>query len=353
MQELERTTREHRKEAEALAGLVDAVGIRNGVQCKNWVVDQQKVMALLNKIPVSSGGTLHPTGPINFKMAKDGYCDPSLAQHIRNFQQMNELPVVDGVVDPGGATFKLLSAGGRPASSSTPAYKELEFYDNVDVLTRLLDLLLSRHAHELGPTVAAQLRIIKQDLERMASERKLPPRPKKPLPVQNNVGVIGIGIAIVVVIGIGIIAISLDPTWRKHANIMVDGIAKRAEEAHRLIQEGLWGLFGTLADGIARINDTAYKTAQQGCRDNFNHFERKSTKLTFELSKSKPNLELIRQATKEWLDAFMSLIKCMGPSAYTLIVMLHEGWKGGRTIMDIIVKILGGDWQPPMELARR
>jgi hypothetical protein len=261
---------------ELIQGLVDAVGIRDGKQCRNRTVDQERVMALLNRISVASGGTLTAAGPIRFKAPHEGVCDPAFSQQIRNLQQTNRLAVVDGVVDPGGTTFRLmerLAAQGEPAPNASGEQKELELFDNADVLSRLLGLLTAQHAKELGPTLTAKLQTMKADLERMIRERKLPPRPQKPLPVQNNAGVLVIGVAVVVIVGLGIIAISVDPAFRKAAGRTADGIIKKADEAAQAIELFKLDMFGTLADGIAKINQLASTKVQQGCRADFLEFD--------------------------------------------------------------------------------
>ena len=86
MEDLVRTTREKSKESTALDSLNGPVGIRNGFQVSNFAVDQNLVIAYLNQIPVASGGTLFPSGPLHFKATRNGFC----AHQERGFAQQKE-----------------------------------------------------------------------------------------------------------------------------------------------------------------------------------------------------------------------------------------------------------------------
>jgi hypothetical protein len=113
MLELEHQPREHRQEV--TQGLRDAVGIRHGKQVKNHDSDQHLVIFLLNKIQAASGGTLHTSGPTRFKTPREGHCAADLADAIKRFQEVNNLPA-DRVVDPNGPTLNalFLLANGKP-----------------------------------------------------------------------------------------------------------------------------------------------------------------------------------------------------------------------------------------------
>lgn len=184
------------------SGLSGAVGGRAGAP--NRVADQNAVMALLNKIPSQYGGTLHPTGPTNFKAPREGTCDPTLSTQISTFQRTNALPVVDGVVDPGGATWRVLNtlaAGGpllgrqlpsRPAGPEfRPTAAEWALYDQLDLILRMVEVTLRGPLESLNPRLRPMLIEAKASIQ---AALKLfpaaPNRPKKPLPVQSHVGVL-------------------------------------------------------------------------------------------------------------------------------------------------------------------
>jgi len=349
MGEIYRESRTERKQREAYDGLVAAVGIRNGVQCKNWVVDQQKVAALLARIAPARGGT---TGT---RVGRDGYCDPSLHQGILNFQRANAMAIVDGVVDPGGATFKLLqtlSSGVLPAPAPGEE-KELEFFDNVDVLIRLLEQLLSRYPLALGPARTARLHQIKSELQGMLARITLPPRPKKPLPTQaGGVGVLFVIGLILVVTGILLLLVTVIPSWRKAAKEMADGIIRLVHEAEREMMLFTIGLFGTVASAVVDIQEKARSLVTNKCRDDYQEFERRTTKVVSELYKQKPLISVAQDALKAWIASLMKLLECMGPAGHLLLLMLRALTEGGGSVMDLIKKILGENWQPPPLMMR-
>jgi hypothetical protein len=120
------------------------VGIRRGKQVKNKASDQSLIISLLNKIPIASGGTLTDSGPTIFKAPRDGFCEPELSAKILVFQRHFGL-ANDGVVDPGGRTFRALQS---VAALSAPVGgrkfgRELAALD-VPLATRKVDQALAK-----------------------------------------------------------------------------------------------------------------------------------------------------------------------------------------------------------------
>jgi hypothetical protein len=90
-----------------------AVGIRNGVtMMPNIKADLQTVTGLLDRIPSSQGGTADMPGAWSTDRTT---LVAEVADAITAFQTQNQLPVVDGVVDPGGPTLRLMNQLAGPA----------------------------------------------------------------------------------------------------------------------------------------------------------------------------------------------------------------------------------------------
>lgn len=357
MNELERYTRTERKEIEKLNQLVAAVGIRHGIQCPNWVVDQNKIIALLNSIPAASGGTRYPTGPTNFKAPRNGYCDPSLSESIRKFQQINGLGA-DGVVDPGGPTYVLLqklAAGGYAQVGTDAARKQHEFITKTQTLINGLTPLLDRHSNIIGSKVG-EIRHIKFDLERLVAQSQVTPG-QEPLPVRNAVGVgVLVLIGVLLALAAAILAISLIPGWRKAAGIMADGIVEgisiRIRRLEQILLEAPIEIIEVVTQGLVDINDKAHEIQKRtkSCKPNFDEFERRTTELVFNLTVKKPTRfhKPIDRIVEEWLQALLDLIACFGPEGAALLKLLQKGWEGGMTLIDLIVKLAGSNLRLPL-----
>ncbi|MDX2267696.1 MAG: hypothetical protein NW208_06290 [Bryobacter sp.] len=96
------------------------VGIRYGWAVQtNLPDDTRKIAALFDRIPFHQGGTREVA---NQWPADQDTLIEKLAEQITWFQKKNNRPLVDGVVDPGQGTLKLMNelALDGPAGSSTP-----------------------------------------------------------------------------------------------------------------------------------------------------------------------------------------------------------------------------------------
>lgn len=95
-----------------------AVGIRNGVAVMpNDPADLRTITGLLDNIPSSRGGTADLPG--SWSLARTALIAEVTAA-IVNFQTVHHLPVIDGVVDPGGGTLRHLNAlaGAAPVTAT-------------------------------------------------------------------------------------------------------------------------------------------------------------------------------------------------------------------------------------------
>lgn len=103
-----------------------SVGVRNGVQCYNFVDDQYTIIELLNLIPEELGGTMNPEGGIDFPRPERGKASKQLVDAILRFQTVNRAKVlyVDGHVDPGGKTIQVMNdimmLGFKPGPKPAP-----------------------------------------------------------------------------------------------------------------------------------------------------------------------------------------------------------------------------------------
>jgi hypothetical protein len=99
--------------------LKDKVGrfAATGRSCQNWKKDQELVISLLNKIPISDGGAENMLKP---QLVVTGLASDSLYSSILYFQQKNFPGTPDGYIQPAGPTFNRLvglstSAAAKPA----------------------------------------------------------------------------------------------------------------------------------------------------------------------------------------------------------------------------------------------
>ncbi|MCB1020780.1 MAG: peptidoglycan-binding protein [Acidobacteria bacterium] len=339
--ELERKSRSERKAIDAADALIAAVGIRRGVQCKNWAADQLQVISLLTRIPAERGGA----SGIRFKQPRDGVCDSSLFEAIQRFQQANGLGS-DGVVDPGGPTLRALRRGpGGGSSSGGDAKgrdeKVQEVVDQLATLAGVLTLLVNRKGNLLSDAQLIQARGLLANLERLIGQTGVKPRPK-PLPVQNSTVALGLIVVVIALIA-ALLVLMADPAWRKAAETMSHGIAEGIDETVRklglLVQQARQEATQIMIDGIVELNRTAHKIANQGCRNSFEDLERKATKAVRDLAQRPA---LAPQAIQAFMEALMEFMRCMGPNAAPLLRILRSGWRSGETLIDLFFKAIGG-----------
>jgi hypothetical protein len=91
--------------------ITQAVGIRNGVVLPNLPADLKTVTELFDLIPMVNGGTSEMSGLWN---SDRNILIEQLAIAITAFQTKNALRVIDGAIDPGGATIKLMNQLAAP-----------------------------------------------------------------------------------------------------------------------------------------------------------------------------------------------------------------------------------------------
>jgi hypothetical protein len=92
----------------------------DGRQCQNWKSDQQTVIDLLNRIPVTDGGT---AGNLGGRVVA-GIASTALYQAILAFENKHFPGKAKGFVDPGGVVLaKLETLANRPPPAPKPANK--------------------------------------------------------------------------------------------------------------------------------------------------------------------------------------------------------------------------------------
>lgn len=91
----------------AHVSISQAVGVRNGTKMMpNLKADLDRITALFDAIPSARGGTRDTWGAW---MTDRDFLIAEVTAQITAFQTVNNRPVVDGVVDPGGGTLKLMN----------------------------------------------------------------------------------------------------------------------------------------------------------------------------------------------------------------------------------------------------
>ncbi len=348
MSEIQRASRAQRKETEALEGLVAAVGIRNGIQCKNWLVDQQKIMSLLTRIPISNGGT----GPTRFGVARDGYCDPALSAQIRRFQQTNGLPA-DGVVDAGGATLRALqklAAGGHlagPNGSERLAQEYINYlYELVNVGKKAL------HHPGLPSRVRSPLGI-----HLTALEANLKTAGLKPTVVRGFTLVETYVFLALVALAIGTFALMSNPEYRKAFINYVRGLGKAAVGVVefllenevmviRLVTDYWLFVMTNAASAIFTIAHEVEKLAdQQRCRDQFNRYTKAKDSVLEKIRLAKlPGARIdpdgLASSFIEFMASVYALMDCSGALNKLRAILALVSGPGG-VIKFVVSTLLG------------
>jgi hypothetical protein len=106
-----------------------------GRQCQNWPDDQQTVIALLNRIPVSDGGA---GGSLGGRIVS-GLSSDALARALARFEDRHFPGQRSGFVDPGGAMLRRMQElAGRAASgpATAPAPPQAPVETPLDILRR-------------------------------------------------------------------------------------------------------------------------------------------------------------------------------------------------------------------------
>jgi len=100
--------------------LKDKVGrfAATGRSCQNWKKDQELVISLLNKIPISDGGAENMLKP---QLVVTGHASDSLYTSILYFQQKNFPGTPDGYIRPAGPAFtRLVELSTRATAKPAP-----------------------------------------------------------------------------------------------------------------------------------------------------------------------------------------------------------------------------------------
>ena len=90
-----------------MATIMQAVGVRNGTQMMpNNPADIRTITGLLDRIPTANGGTAATPG---LWVTDRSALIAQVTIAITAFQTINNRPVIDGVVDPGGGSLRLMN----------------------------------------------------------------------------------------------------------------------------------------------------------------------------------------------------------------------------------------------------
>lgn len=133
-----------------------AVGIRKGItMMPNEPNDLRTVSGLLDRIALGNGGTAAAPGLWSTVRA---ILVAQLAAAIAAFQTVNRRPVIDGVVDPGGGTLRLmdqLAAAGRVSATVVRADESAQRWVVADTVS--LDGGAALAARSISPRLTRRL----------------------------------------------------------------------------------------------------------------------------------------------------------------------------------------------------
>jgi peptidoglycan hydrolase-like protein with peptidoglycan-binding domain len=342
-----RPTRSEKKQSAALEGVNGAVGIRNGVQCINYVVDQNTVMFLLNKVPSTAGGALLPTGPTLFNPARAGFCEPSLSQAIKRFQQANGLKA-DGVVDPRGPTsarMRVLATGVPPTSVDTSF--EARVVNSVKALIDVLRIAAQRLA---GGPEAVQFQAIAQELDTLLREQSgATPELRfrfadlSATLIENLISIRSLAALIDLDIrtlrppsSLGKVSTLSDDTLsaiRVRAQRTRDLADNILAANKRIIVRGLTGISGLVGKSEGKC-----APAIQALLIRTGFLESLTAKLPVtDVSTGK---EMVL-AARDWMAALAQAAGCMGDEGVPLLKFVQGGLEGGVTLIGALQKLLG------------
>jgi hypothetical protein len=225
--------------------------------------------------------------------------------------------------------------------------KEQEFVDKLDIFIRLLQLLANKRPTILSPQQSNRLQIALVDLRRIMAQSGATPS-GKPLPVQNNTVAIEL-VVVLIIVGVAILALASDPTWRQNAKRFTEGLIQAATRAvegvDTLLSEGVQ----VIVDGVVEINQKAYEiTSRTGkCKDGFAELEKKATQLVFDLAYRRP---MAGRTAEAFVSALIRYLLCLGLESGPILELLRRGWQAGLTLIDLLVKLAGGNVLLPSRL---
>lgn len=130
-----------------------------GDQCRNYWIDQQKVIAALNVVPIASGGTGATLG----LSVIDGTCDDKLYQAILNFEKKQfpkEPP--NGFVDRSGPVYTTLFTLSDEAKRSVRAAPPDAPQADLDTLRRNVEEIKPKRSDNWNTGDIANLAILRQ-----------------------------------------------------------------------------------------------------------------------------------------------------------------------------------------------
>ena len=323
--EIYRPTREVRKETASLEELNGPVGIRRGVQCTNWAVDQNKIIALLNKIPVEYGGTLGPTGPTRFNATRDRYCEPSLSELIRKFQQANGLGA-DGVVDPGGATYQLLRrmADGKLPAKPHPTFDEKKFTSDLQAFLAAVNAFLRDHPGALRPDLQLKIYTAKVQIEDLKRKNNIPQPPVAPSRTRN----VALVDDVVILIGMALVLL---------VYVALPAVQKAIRTFCRIIYEAATEAYHSIVHAVAEaVRDLSLETQRvtaiyNSCKPEANSLVRIAAEIYMLKNAPPARVPILLEM---WLKAFAQLMRCLGDRGISLFEKL-------TTIWDLIQKVIG------------
>ena len=131
--------------------ITSPVGVRNGqAMMPNLPKDLNTVTDILDRIPVAKGGSAEIGGV----WATDrNLLISEVAAQIVTFQTTNARPVVDGVIDPGGGTLKLMNqlAADPPPGSITAIVMPAPDIEEIDSMFAVADVNLMAGLRPIEP----------------------------------------------------------------------------------------------------------------------------------------------------------------------------------------------------------